>query len=627
MKLRLFKTLALSAALITAVQADKTQETQTAITPAPKAEKKHKAETIIVTANRSETNARAVSQSYTVISRDEIVKSQARNVIDIIKRVPGIHIAENGHHGKASIYIRGNHQYHTKILVNGANLADPGSTQVSASNILNALTLDNIERIEIVRGSQSTLYGSDAIGGVINVITRKSTEAISGNITQEFGSNDYQKTSASVLGAYKAFDYSLSLSYEDEKGVPVQETSPSDDGFRNKAFNGLIGYTVNDNLRFQLSGNYIESDNEFYQFSSHNETDTKNFVLRPEIQLTDLIDGRLDTTLAYSYSDTKRFNNEGFYYSLKGSSETIELNNKLFINDNYSIVFGYDNLKQRSSSNTNPNKIQTTQNEYYLQNQLQFQDTYFLEFGARYTDHSQFGKHITWQVAPSAYFEETGTRLHASAATGFRAPSNNELFGDSFGLGIGTPDLDPEKSKSFDLGFEQEVYDNKIKFGTTAFYSEFKNEIVYIGYVANAYQNVPGSKYMGLENFVSYQITDELFTQITYTRLKSDVDNSAGNHDAARRPNDTISFLVDWDVTDELNISTDVYYNGKRRDRNTTTDTLSSFWTADLKARYEINESFEIFGRVENLFDEDYEYAQDFTTLGRSFYGGITYTF
>ena len=162
MKLRFFKTLALSATLFSTLNAEETQNTDI-----------KKNDKIIVTANRSEMAERAVSQSYTVIERDEIIKSQARNVVDIIQRVPGINISENGPHGNASIFIRGNQQYHTKVLINGADVADPSSTQVSPSNVLNSLNLDNVERIEIVRGAQSTLYGSDAIGGVINIISSK----------------------------------------------------------------------------------------------------------------------------------------------------------------------------------------------------------------------------------------------------------------------------------------------------------------------------------------------------------------------------------------------------------------------------------------------------------------------
>ena len=371
-----------------------------------------------------------------------------------------------------------------------------------------------------------------------------------------------------------------------------------------------------------MSNTYSDADNEIDSSFGSEDFNTKLNIIRPEIQLTDLFDGRLDTNLAFAFTETKRFANDGAADTFKGTSEVLELNNRFSVNDNYALLFGYDHTRNRAYTNSTAATLQTTQNEYYLQNQFQFEDTYYLEAGTRYTDHSDFGKHITWQVAASANFDETGTRIHGSAGTGFRAPSLNELFGP-FGS---DPNLDPEESKSFDLGFEQKALDDKLTFGSTAFYSEFKNEIVY-SFVTFGYQNLPGSNYAGLENFVSYQLTEDLFTQLTYTRLSSDVDNNLGNNDAARRPNDTISFLIDWQATEKLNLNTDVLYYGKRRTSGFSTTELDPFWTANFKARYEINKDFDVFGRIDNLFDEDYEYASSFNTPGRSFYAGATYKF
>jgi vitamin B12 transporter len=305
------------------------------IVPAQEKVKEASTETILVTATKTLTEAREIGKSFTVITRKEIERSNHRDIVDVLRRVAGINIAKNGPHGSSAIIIRGNESYYTKVLLNGIALSDASGTQSSYTTLVNGLNLDNVERIEVIKGPQSTLYGSDAIGGVINIITKKGKgELFGGSLRQEFGKDKFRKSSLTLNGAEKGFSYSLSLSQEGQDAISATNEGANnsfvkdDDFYRSTNGTMNLSYQVNDYLKFGLAGHYSKADVEFDRGSPSSEIYLQNSTIRPSVSLMNLLDNRLDIEFSYSHADTRRTGDSGDFFSQTRSYEmfnTLEL--------------------------------------------------------------------------------------------------------------------------------------------------------------------------------------------------------------------------------------------------------------------------------------------------------------
>lgn len=585
-----------------------------------------KKETVLVTASRTEDDPKKIGKSFTIITREEIEASRKVNIIDILRGVPGLHFNQNGPNGLTGVFIRGSESYHTKFLINGVPLDDAAGTQVQANNFIRALNTSNIERIEIIRGSQSVIHGSDSIGGVINIITRngKGTEAVSGSIINEYGTHKYIRNSINLLGQVDKFNYSMSLTREYENGItarPLANDSTQDgDDYRNLSGDFQLGYAFNEFVSLNLSGNYIDSEVEYDAGELHSQQST----VRPELKFSNLFDGLLDTRFAFSHTDTRRGVRSSFPNLFEGEIKKYEWLSTLYAGEMNTITFGIDREEQRANSNSvNQQKIHLT--EYFVEDQINFFDTFFLTLGGRLTEHSEFGQHETYQISGAYYIDSTGTKFHASFGTGFRAPSANELYGP-----FGADDtLEPEESESFDIGFTQQAMDGDLEFGATYFYSTVDNAIIYSN-VSFQYETVPHIRKYGFESFLKWQVTEKFYTKITYTRLHTE--SQIGNNSdlrAARRPKNSGALTMNYQPCDKLNLNLDFNYNGSRNDYGFSGNEfrLKSYLTADFAVNFNLTENIILFGRVQNMFDEDYIIANGYNTLGRTFYAGVQYNF
>ncbi|MCH2205461.1 MAG: TonB-dependent receptor [Lentisphaerales bacterium] len=587
-------------------------------------------EQFLVTATKSETEAREIGKSFTVITRQEIEDSNHNNLLDMLRRVPGLNIASNGPHGSTRIFIRGNESYYTKVLINGVAVDDASSTQVHYANVINSIGLDNVERIEIIRGAQSTLYGSDAIGGVINIITRKGDgETISGSIRQEFGEDEFSKSTINLRGSEGAFNYSLSLSHEFQDAISTTNSDSSNyesdgDDYRNTSGNLTLSYLINESLEVGLTGSYLDSNVEFDSpWTPGSENYIQNSTVRPHIKLYDLMDDKLEVEIAYNHTDNRRTTTSG--YNSYSEVHKYELLNTFDLADWNTLIIGGDFIEQQADFDSPTGSgaaYKVRYNEYYAQEQLRFEDKYFLTFGGRYSDHSDFGEEWTYQIAPAIYFEETGTKLHASYGTGYRAPSPYELFD----VWSGDDSLTPETSESFDIGFDQTFEESGLSFGATYFYVETEDKIIY-SFSSSKYDQIGNARSYGVESYVQYDFSKDLFAKLTYTRTHTEDNRETGDQRSPRVPKDSATILANWQATNKLNFDAEVNIGGNRYSDRNNTDTLGSYTTVGLAATYDIDESFTVFARVNNLFDEDYEEVKGYNTYGRSFFGGLEYKF
>ena len=608
--------------------------------PAQEKVKEASTETILVTATKTLTEAREIGKSFTVITRKEIERSNHRDIVDVLRRVAGINIAKNGPHGSSAIIIRGNESYYTKVLLNGIALSDASGTQSSYTTLVNSLNLDNVERIEVIKGPQSTLYGSDAIGGVINIITKKGKgELFGGSLRQEFGKDKFRKSSLTLNGAEKGFSYSLSLSQESQDAISATNEGANnifvndDDFYRSTNGTMNLSYQVNDYLKFGLAGHYSKADIEFDDsFLPSSENYLQNSTIRPSVSLMNLLDNRLDIEFSYSHTDTRRTGDYDFF----SQTRSYEMFNTLELTDWNLLNFGVEIKKETSYSSTSPNVRSTRYNEFYVQDQFNFDERYFLAIGGRYSDHSSFGSHITYQIAPAIYLEETGTKLHASFGTAYRAPSHYELFEPAtvYGLTLftgGDPNFKPETSEAFDIGFDQELLEGKLKFGITYFYVESKDKIAYVTTdpitSSGGYEQIGFARSSGVESYVQYQFTEDFFGKLVYTRTHTEYELPAGDFRAARVPKDAVSLLLNWQAHEKLNIDLECSFIGNRFSDTNNNNALDSYTLVDLSATYDVSENFKIFAKVSNLFNEKYQLVEGYNTYGRALYGGLEFKF
>ncbi|MFO7821120.1 MAG: TonB-dependent receptor [Lentisphaeria bacterium] len=587
---------------------------------------------LIVTATQTETPLSELGYSVSVIDRTEIENSNFNYVTEILKTVPGVDFRTNGPHSNSStLSIRGLEGYHTKVLINGIPIQDTSGPQVKP--VLNGLLLDNIERIEVVRGASSTLYGSNAMAGVINIITRSGEqEGMSGEFETEVGSHDYQRLHGSVRGKSGRVSYSFSSSFLTEDGISAQADvmSTDTDNFQTQSHSGRLGIDLGDNLRLNVFGRYSDTDEEFdsgyystwagtYVFDDSGEWHIQNALGGLELQASDLWE-RWDTSFTYSLSENQRGRldaKRGF----TGLTEQFKWQNELRENAWNKTVFGYEYTGEEAETTAGLDERHRT-NSYFLQHQTEPLANLFLTGGLRYNDHSVFGEETTYSTSAAYLIDSTGTKLQASYSTGYRSPSLNELFG----LYGPNPDLSPETSETWDVGFEQGLFEEKVQFGVTYFDTRVEDYIEY-DFMAG-YTQVTGIKTHGIESFVTLNPIPTLSLRLAHTW--QDTTNMDTDDELAYRPDNKTSATLNYRFLDNrANLNLNALYVGRRAKSawDGGPARVDDYLLANLSASYQLTDNVEIFGRIRNLLNEDYEVVRNFNTYDRSYYGGVKLSF
>ncbi len=614
---------------------------------------------VVVTATRTESSTIGGS-SVTVISAEEIESKQQHTVEEVLKSIPGLDVVATGGMGTStSVFLRGADSKNTLILVDGIMFNDPSDSSRSA-NIAN-LTTDNIERIEVVRGPMSVLYGSNATAGVVNIITKKGQDKPTSTIGAEAGSYDTWKVFGSSTGSIDKFNYSFNLSRletngfstanDDNDGIPHAGNTSEKDGWENTTVSGKFSYDVHDNFELAATLRYIDSNIDLDDSGNgytgdlliydpiswtyladpsgskeqHNETE--QYIGRFDVKnklFNDLLDSNL--YVQASRHDRVGYDNDGNdWYDYLGETQEIGWQGTFKLTDSNSLTVGGALFSEEmtSDSETISEKDADT-SSFWGQEQIILADNLEIVAGLRYDDHDQFGSKVTYRIAPS-YSTDFGMLLKASYGTGFRAPSLYELYSS-----YGNENLDAEKSKGWDVGFEQDIYKGNVTIGLTYFEQTFEDRIDY-DFITWAYAQQQGdTKTSGVETFVTWQPLDNLTLSANYTY--TDTEDPDGKR-LARRPLNKVSASARYSLGKAL-FNLDCRWVGKRdaspyafdKDGNAV-ETLDSYTLVNLALSYEMTEQIQIFGRIDNVFDEEYEEVWSYATPGLSGYAGMKYTF
>lgn len=610
---------------------------------------------IIVTASRSGEGVPLdqLGASVTVIDAAAMQQRQTRIVSDVLRDVPGLAVSRVGAiGGQTQVRVRGTEGNHVLVLIDGIEAADPYFGEFDFGTLI----ADPEARIEVLRGQQSSLYGSDAIGGVINYITLSGAEAPGMSARLEGGSFGTFNGSARIAGAGDSYDYSVSGAYFRTNGTPTARNGTRDIGSESFGLSTKLNWTPTEN--FKLTGvarySYVDADFNNTEFDTSSplfgyivDSPGVHYVNRAFYALLSAqhsaLEGRWVNSLTGQITNSTRkgYNafgrdsgNEGQRYkgsfasSFRFGSETVS--HKLT---------GAVDVEREQFRNTTPSEYvfggrRSTDNVGLVgQYELLVNDALSLGGSIRYDDNNRFDNSTTWRVQGSYSFE-TGTRVRGAYGTGIKNPGYYELFGYSDGKYIGNPNLRPEKSEGWEVGVEQSFGD-VATIGATYFNSTLRDEI-YTSYPAPNFIATPDnrdtkSKQKGVELFLSATPVPQVRVDAAYTYLDAKEDGVM----EIRRPKHVGSLNTTVFSRDERFSGTLTFrYNGRQDDVAYTDPsyapvpvTLKDYVLVNLGVDYKVTGNISVYGRVENLLDERYEEVFSYATSGRAAYGGVRVRF
>jgi len=615
---------------------------------------------VVITATKTNTSMLEIASSVTVISEAELEKSHRNFVVDVLAEQPGLAIAQQGGAGKiARVFIRGANPHHTLILVDGVEVNDPGSVS-NAFDFANLLT-SNVERIEILRGPQSTLYGSDALAGVISIFTKKGEGKPKLLLSAEGGSYNSYKANGAVNGTLGLLDYSFNYSQFRTDGFSAANDkygNTEKDMFQSNSINGRIGATPVENLNFNFVFNYSKNKAGLDQNTILNINkkdvygDDPNFISNFEQSLLklngsiNLFDGFWTQSLSASTvkmiskttdeTDAAHPNMSSVNY-FTGNRFKLDWQNNLKLADNHTVVVGLETETEKAYSDylsvsewgpyssVIPSSKATTTG-VYLEHQSGLFNSFFSTVGVRLDKHDKFGSEVTYRIAPAYFLRLTDTKFKATYGTGFKSPSLYYLYDPMYG----NPELKPELSKGWDAGIDQFLFNYFLNIGVTYFRNEFSN---LIGYDANFKTiNIDNAETKGVEISLS---TASFFNFVlkgnyTYTETK---DKSTGKDDSGkellRRPKNKVAINLVYDNKD-FNGCLEIVNVGKRTDKDfgvypVARVELKAYTLVNLSASYQLFKNLNLYVKADNILNEDYEEVLFYGTPERSFYGGIKF--
>jgi vitamin B12 transporter len=611
----------------------------TAGSPASGASAANPSPTVVVSPTGTVTPGSETASSVTVITAQDIETLQRRTVPDALSTVPGLNVVQTGGPGgTTSVFLRGANANQTKVLIDGIDVSNPASAQGNFD--LGQLLTADIAQIEVLRGPQSGLYGSDAIGGVISIITKKGEGTPRAPASIETGSFGTFNQNAGLSGAQDRFNYAFNVAHfhaGDVSVTPPQLLPPGrqaiGNSYDNMTYSTKLGAEISEFWSVNAVARYTDATLHF--------TGDSGFPFVPDAAQSTSIVHQLFTRgeAVWSVFDGRIKNYFGVN-TLNDRSDDITAGNPLAsITTGERVKYDWRAVTELARGNNlilgleqETDRLQTTglsaQNASkagYIELQAEFAKRMFLVANVRDDISGQFGEHATFRIAPAVILPLTETKLKASYGTGFKAPTLSQLFRDFQAFHFfANPDLKPEQSAGYDFGFEQPLFDDRVRFGSTYFHNDITN-LINFNKTFTSYLNVGQATTEGTENFVSAGIADRIRIRadLTFTRA---VDNSTLQQ-LQRRPKEKWSTTATWSPIDPLTVSATVLHVSSFLDvnRNGTNAGLTApgYTIVNLAGDYLVNDQIKIFGRVDNLFNLHYQNPTGFLQPGFGVFGGI----
>lgn len=597
-------------------------------------------EEIVVSATRLPIPEDESPAAVTVVTSAELEQRQVRRVADALREVPGISVAQTGAPGQlTSVFTRGLRSEHTQVLLDGI----PINQGLAGLFNFADLTVDNIDRIEVVRGPQSTLYGPRALAGVIQIFTKRGSGPPSGAVTLEGGSFGTFRGALASEGSWKEFDYSVGLS-----GLTTDNERPNNEY---RLENGIanVGWSPNEQLRIGSLFTYSLADtgnpNSIFDPKPFDNFLTERWLIGPRIDFKPVDWWRHQLIISYDHERQVNDPNEDFFVGPTRAlfkRFTLDYQNDLKPTNWLTLTTGafyshVDAGQERPfvSQDFGPQATFISDETEQASGFAQVSVTPFtglnLVAGGRYDHFNQFGDIWTYRFAGSYLIAKTDTTLHSSIATGFSPPSSQDkIFGNNFSL-------EPERNRGFDAGLEQRFWSGRVQVGATYFHNRLSNVIGFNGQFETL--NLGAARTQGLEAELQVRPLKDLTFTATYTYLDAektsaaDVNQPQGSR-LPRRPRNEAYVSGSYLWFGKLRTAVEAKFVNAREELSfpppdflPTNVDIEDYAFVNLAAEYELNRSVTIFARLNNLTNEQYAEVLGFPALGRGAYGGVRIKF
>lgn len=626
---------------------------------------------VIVSATKTPQPLSEVTSAIEVITGEQMQQKNLKTVVEALRLSPGLAVFQSGGFGtEASVRIRGAQPRHTLVFIDGVIVNSPTAGAYDFAN----LTAENIDRIEILRGAQSMLYGSDAIGGVINIYTKRGAGSPTATAFMEYGSFATIREGANLSGAKGRFDFSGSLSRWDTSSfsaINYRRGASERDGFHNWQGSGKLGVTLPKDGRLEFNLRWYNSDVNIDGFDGNSRPadifgarqSTRNLIASGSYfqPLTSWWSQRLTLARANEHllatsgmvgrnldtgqeilADPFCAGNTCFFpfqTDLEIINQRLEWQHNFQIAKPLLVTAGYQFREESGDApgffgGAQPSR-RIASHAGYAQAQLNLWDRLMMTGGVRQDSYNVFGDATTYRVTGGYLIKETRTKFRTSYATGFRAPTLNDLFFQGFG----NPNLRPEKSKSFDAGIDQSFFEGRLQLTGGYFWNHYHDLIQFatvpsILCPANTFGfcpiNVAEARSQGWELGFKATLMKglEAWGQYTYTLTRNfDTPASSLGSDKrlARWPIDQFSVGLSYQPIDPVRMTVDYRFVGARNNdlTNTVGQKQGSFGVVNASASYNVTKNMQIYGRVDNLLNQKYEEILFFGTPIRSVYGGV----
>lgn len=591
---------------------------------------------ITVTATRLDTSVERSPSATTVVSSQEIDLNQYRFATDALRTVPGLTVVQTGVPGQlTSVFIRGLNSNQTQVLLDGI----PFNQGLEGAFNFADFTNDNIDRIEVIRGPQSAIYGPSASGGIINMITKRGSDPPEGSAFFEAGSWESFREGGAASGKFGPMDFSVGASLFDT------ENARQNNGYSATTVLGNVGITPIPPLRIGFLFYYDYADagspNTIFDPQPFDDLRTERYLVAPTVEFHPV--NWWNNKFYFSYDQERQINKPNLVDPFTGPTRGIFRRDQLEYQTDLSplswltltsgfyyyhvnvyqerpdVLFGSPLIRDKSENFAGFAQLKMTP--------LPDLDLYF---AARYDAFRDYGDRFTYRIAGNYLFAPTHTILRSSFGTGFTPPSSQDkIFG-------GNPNLRPDRVKGFDIGFEQALWHDRVRLGANFFYNSDSN-VVGFNSQFEAF-NIGSARTQGVEAFVSSSPLPGLVLSANYTYLDAintssqDFSQPSGGR-LARRPRNAFSASVSYLWFNRLTTTVEVQSVNARQDINFTSAgvaqnvPLEDYTVVRLSAEYRVNDWLKVTGRIENLFDEKYSEVLGFPALGRTFYGGVAVRF
>ena len=578
---------------------------------------------VVVSATRIPTPQLDLASSVTVVTAEDIAAQQQRTIADVLRNIPGLNLVQQGGPGSVtSVFMRGTSSNHTKVLIDGIDVSDPSNA--NAAFDFGQLLTQDIERIEVLRGPQSGLYGSDAIGGVINVITRSGSGPMKLAASIEGGSFDSFNQTAGLSGSQDTFRYSANVAHLHSGATPV--TPPDllgpgeprhDDYYDNFTVSTKLGLEVAPSFDLGLVARYTSTHlhytgEDFSTFpalpaAEQSESNTDEYYGRATAHLVSLA-GALDQTLgaAFMRNQTATLQPQTPEGLNTGERVKVDWQGAVRLAAAETLLLGLEDARDEISQ---PLSASTRIDSGYAELQSQLGEHWFSALNVRYDDNDRFGSKVTYRVAPAWVSQASGTKLKASVGSGFKAPTLSELFQDfpQF-LFFANPNLRPESSVGYDAGIEQDLAGNRLRVGATWYHNRIR-DLITTDVTATTWANVGRATTYGVESFIAWQAARQLALRLDYTYTEAS--DELAHQELLRRPKHKGTLNVSWRPREALLLdlsvlSVSTWVDGNR-DFSIPRLDAPGYTAVNLAAAFDLTRTFTVFGRLDNLLDRRYE--------------------